>query len=182
MKAFPVMQGHRYFESQEQAESVILLTRKHWLSLASPFLVGVFVIAILLVFSSLALATGERIFGDFGEAAKGAFEVLLTLFIVLASFCTWLIRYLNVIIVTDKHIVDVSQRAFFARSVSTLSLGDIEDVSIDKNGFLPTLFDFGNLKIQTAGELPNFELKAIADPETVQRQIMEAKARAEGSI
>lgn len=182
MKKFPIIQGHRYFESQEQAEEVILLTRKHWLALITPFIYGLFVSVILVVFFDLALKTGEEIFGDFSDGGVEAFKVLLVMFIVLVSFSSWLIRYLNVIIVTNKHLVDVSQRAFFVRSVSTLALQDIEDVSIAKKGLLSTVFDYGNLKIQTAGELPNFELKTVADPETVQRQIMECKAKRETAL
>lgn len=180
MKSFPIIRGHRYFEAQEQEEEVVLVTRKHWLSLTSPFILAMLVAVILLVFARMALNTGEEIFGEFDGAVTGAFETIVVLYIILGAFGTWLIRYLNVIIITDKHLVDVSQKAYFSRSVSTLALQDIEDVSIEKNGFLPTFFDFGNLKIQTAGELPNFELKSVADPESIQRQIMEIKARAEG--
>lgn len=178
MRAFPIIKGHRYFEAQEQQEEVVLVTRKHWLSLISPFILAFLMAAVLLFFANMALNMGEQILGEFDGAAVGAFEILIILYIILAAFGTWLIRYLNVIIITDKHLVDISQKAYFARSVSTLELQDIEDVSIYKKGFLPTVFDFGNLNIQTAGELPNFELKSVADPETVQRQIMEIKARA----
>jgi branched-subunit amino acid transport protein len=179
MKPFPIVKGHHYFEAQEKGESVIAVTRKHWLSLTSPFVIASLTAIVLLVFSGMVFATGEKIFGDFDNALLAVTEVLILLYIILAAFSTWLIRYLNVIILTNKHLVDVSQKAFFARSISTLALQDIEDVTIDKHGFLQTIFDFGNLKIQTAGELPNFELKSIADPETVQRRIMEAKASRE---
>lgn len=176
MSRLPIIKGHRYFEAQEKEEGVLLITRKHWLALSSPFMIGFVVAVILLLFVALVLDTGEMILGDIDDTLVEAFRSLLLLYIVLAAFSVWLIRYLNVIVVTSKHLVDISQKAFFVRSVSTLALQDIEDVSIDKNGLLPTILDYGNLKIQTAGELPNFELKSIADPETVQREIMEAKA------
>lgn len=179
MRPLPIIKGHRYFEAQEREEGVLLITRKHWLALTSPFMIGFVTAVILLVFANLMFDSGEKIFGDMDDTLVEAFRSLLILYIVLASFSTWLIRYLNVIVVTSKHLVDISQKAFFVRSVSTLALQDIEDISIDKNGLLPTVLDYGNLKIQTAGELPNFELKSIADPETIQREIMEAKAAVE---
>lgn len=176
MRPLRIVKAHRYFESQEKDEWVIMVTRKHWLALISPFILGALVVVVLIVFSRLVLDTTAGLVGDLDDIAVSAFELLIVMYAVLASFGAWLIRYFNVVVLTNKHIVDVSQKAFFARSVSTLALENIEDVSIDKNGFIGTIFDYGDLKIQTAGELPNFELKSVADPERVQRIIMEAKS------
>lgn len=176
MKPLKIIKNFRYFESQEEGEWAIMITRKHWLALVSPFAWGILAALIFIVFFRLALESGERSFGVFNNDAMSAFEVLVVMYAAFFSFGAWLIRYFNGIILTNKHIIDISQKAFFARSVSTLALGNIEDVNIDKNGFLATIFDYGDLKIQTAGELPNFELKKVADPERVQRLIMDAKA------
>ena len=176
MRPLRIVKTHRYFESQEADEWVIMVTRKHWLALISPFILGAMVAVVLIVFSRLVLSTTEGLIGDLDDIAVSAFELLIIMYVLLSSFGAWLIRYFNVVALTNKHIVDVSQKAFFARSVSTLALENIEDVSIDKNGFVGTIFDYGDLKIQTAGELPNFELKSVADPERVQRIIMEAKS------
>jgi hypothetical protein len=176
MKPLKIIKNFRYFESQEEGEWVIRVVRKHWLALLSPFIMAVAVGAILLLFFGMSLDMGERLFGEFGASAIPAFQCILVMYVVLGAFGSWLIRYLNVIVLTNRHLVDVSQRAFFARSVSTLALENIEDVTIDKKGFVATIFDFGDLKIQTAGELPNFEIKSVGDPERVQKVIMEAKA------
>jgi hypothetical protein len=175
MKPFKILKDYHYFESQEENEQVIVITRRHWLNLVMPFVASFFIGLLLVIFFRISVGRGELIFGDLEPAGKSAFEILILMYIVFVAFGTWLMRYLNVIILTNKHIVDVSQKSFFARSVSTLELGNIEDVSIDKNGFLATVLDYGDIKIQTAGELPNFELKKIADPEMVQRTIMETK-------
>jgi uncharacterized membrane protein YdbT with pleckstrin-like domain len=175
MKPLRIIKDFRYFESQEEGEWVIMITRKHWLALVSPFIWGIFIALILVIFSRLVLDSGERYLAAISDNAASAFEVLIVMYATLVSFGTWLIRYFNGLVLTNRHIIDVSQRAFFARSVSTLALENIEDVNIDKNGFLATIFDYGDLRIQTAGELPNFELKMVADPERVQRLIMNAK-------
>jgi hypothetical protein len=42
-------------------------------------------------------------------------------------------------------------------------------------GFLPSLFHFGDLRIQTAAEKGEFILEKIEDPEIVKQVIFEAK-------
>lgn len=181
MRPLKIFKEHRYFESQEKGEHVILITRKHWLPLISPFLLGLLTTVVLIFFFGEAIDVGDRIFGGIDPAIVSAFNVLLIMYVVLSAFGAWLVRYFNSIILTNKHMVDVSQGAFFARSVSTLALENIEDVSINKTGFLATILDYGNLRIQTAGELPNFEIRQVADPETIQKKIMEAKENLEES-
>ena len=175
MRPLRLVKNYHYFESQEEDEKVIMITRKHWLILVLPFVMTTFTAALLVYFFWTAFSKGELMTGKLDDSAKMAFMMLVILYSILVAFGSWLTRYLNVLILTNKHIVDVSQKAFFTRSVSTLELKNIEDVCIDKNGFFATIFDYGNIKIQTAGELPNFELSSIADPEKVQRTIMEAK-------
>lgn len=180
MRPLRLVKNYHYFESQEEDEKVIMITRKHWLMLVLPFIVATFSGALLIYFFWTAFSKGELMTGKLDSSAKIAFALLVVLYVLLVAFGSWLTRYLNVLILTNKHIVDVNQKAFFARSVSTLELKNIEDVCIDKNGFFATIFDYGNIKIQTAGELPNFELSGVADPEKVQRTIMEAKEQAKG--
>jgi hypothetical protein len=40
---------------------------------------------------------------------------------------------------------------------------------------LPTIFHFGNLHIQTAGEFREFVMRQISDPEIVKQVIFEAQ-------
>jgi len=182
MRPLKLINNFRYFESQEKDEKVVLITRKHWLMLIYPFILGTFVSFLLIYFVRLSVSSGELTFGTIDPNARVSFELIVVLFVILVAFGSWIVRYLNVLILTNKHIVDVSQKAFFVRTVSTLALSEIEDVVIDKSGILATVLDYGNIKIQTAGELPNFELKSIADPETVQRKIMEEKGHFRNKI
>jgi uncharacterized membrane protein YdbT with pleckstrin-like domain len=60
--------------------------------------------------------------------------------------------YLSLQIVTNQRIVDIDQKGLFNREVNELPLANIQDVSHKLNGFLGTIFNFGNVIIQTAGE------------------------------
>jgi methyl-accepting chemotaxis protein len=52
----------------------------------------------------------------------------------------------------------------------------VQDVSADKSGFLRTVFDFGDVIIQTAGENPNFTFEGVPHPEQVVDQIQRSVA------
>ncbi len=62
----------------------------------------------------------------------------------------------NRLIVTDINITQILQYGLFNRKVSQLNLINVEDVTSIQKGILPTLFGFGELKIETAGEQANF--------------------------
>lgn len=176
MNPVKLVHGYRYFETQEKTEKVILIVRFHWSVLMLPFIFGTIATAAVVGFAYLVLRNSLSSASiPFADLIFRAIFSLTLLFGTLYIFGSWLTRYLNVFILTNEHIVDIKQIAFFSRKISTLSLDSIEDVAIQKKGILPSLFDFGDVMIQTAGELPNFTLKIIADPEGVQRAIMEAK-------
>ncbi len=176
MNPVKLVHGYRYFETQEKTEKVILIVRLHWSVLILPFIFGTIATVAVSGFAYLVLQNGFSSASiPFADLIFRAIFSLTILFGILYIFSSWLTRYLNVFILTNEHIVDIKQIAFFSRKISTLSLDSIEDVTIQKKGILPSLFDFGDVMIQTAGELPNFTLKMIADPEGVQRAIMEAK-------
>lgn len=175
MKNTKLIKGYRYFEAQERGEEVLLIIRRHWLVLASPFLKGFLGTIIMIGFSYLIFDSPLLKNSLYSEMGLKIVVALSVLYGSLYSFSAWLVKYLNVLILTNKHIVDITQNAFFSRKVSSLELDSIEDVATLKKGIFPSLFDYGNLYVQTAGELPNFEIDKIPDPEGAQRAIMEAK-------
>jgi len=178
MRSLKLIRGHRYFEAQERDEEALLVVRMHWFILISPFFWGMLATAAICGFTYIALHNDTKIFDPaYAELIYRAIFSLGLLFGSLVTFGIWLTRYLNLMILTNQHIVDVTQTAYFSRKISTLALDSIEDVAVEKKGFLPNVFDYGNLNIQTAGELPNFNIDRIGDPEGVQKAIMEAKEK-----
>jgi Bacterial PH domain len=60
--------------------------------------------------------------------------------------------YLSVQIVTSERIIDVDQQGLFRREVNELPIDNIQDVTHSQNGFFSTIFNFGNVVVQTASE------------------------------
>ncbi len=103
---------------------------------------------------------------------------LLTLwFILVYRFTDY---YLDKWVVTNKRVIDVEQRGFFARETSSARYHKIQDITVTISGFLPTLFNFGTIQIQTAAEVLEFIFPDAPDPIRLKEYIMKIKVRETG--
>jgi hypothetical protein len=150
------------FELQSD-ESILLFARRHWLffyaRLALMILAGVVgtVGAVIVV-----LAT----FGFDGIAGKGVGLVLLfwALYWGIRAYFHWF-RYQNdVWVVTNQRLVDSIKRHWFHHQMASADLVDVEDIRVVREGMFQTVFNFGDVRCQTAGEVPNFVLAGIPEP------------------
>src|SRR5688500_9817166 len=113
----------------------------------------------------LVLAT----IGFDGIAGKGIAVALFVwaLFWGVRAYFHWY-RYQNDIwAVTNQRLVDSIKRHWFHHQMASADLVDVEDIRVVRDGFLQTVFKFGDVRCQTAGEVPNFVLDGIPDPSQV---------------
>ena len=89
------------------------------------------------------------------------------LFIWLFLFFSFIDYYLDIWIITSERIIDVRQEGFFSRTVSELKLFQIQDVTSELKGFFQFIFRYGNVHVQTAGEVQRFAFSEIDNPEAV---------------
>jgi hypothetical protein len=147
-------------------EQVLLFARRHWLffygQLAVIVLAGVVatIAAVILVLATI---------GFDGIAGKGIAVALFVwaLFWGVRAYFHWY-RYQNDIwAVTNQRLVDSIKRHWFHHQMASADLVDVEDIRVVREGFLQTVFKFGDVRCQTAGEVPNFVLDGIPDPSQV---------------
>jgi hypothetical protein len=175
MKTGKIIPNFKYFESQEDDENVIFVIRRHPLFLSVPFFFGGLLLLVELLISVFAGPYVRDMFSGLGEAIFISIMCLFLLFTVLYIFLSWLTRYLNIIILTSEHLVEIEQPVIFSRKVSELDLDCVEDATASQKGFFATMFHYGDVLIQTASELPNFNFNGVEDPNGVQQKIMETK-------
>lgn len=77
--------------------------------------------------------------------------------------------------VTDKNVIQIMQKSLYDRQVSHISLANVEDVTSEQKGVFANFFNFGTLKIETAGEQANFIFPLCPHPNRVARIILDAK-------
>jgi|AntRauTorcE11897_2_1112592.scaffolds.fasta_scaffold00484_6 uncharacterized membrane protein YdbT with pleckstrin-like domain len=80
----------------------------------------------------------------------------------------------NYLVLTDQKLVFVRTHSLFSRSVSQLSIGDVQDATIEQTSIFSRLFDFGTIKIETAGEMDNFSFHYAKDPVYTAKCIVDA--------
>jgi len=162
----------RYFPSQKSEERVFLLLRRHWFTyVAFLFIAFIMVLplAILIVYINLNPDIFSGIWGNIAILASSTYSLFI-LGLMLFGFIDY---YLDVYIVTDERIVSVEQNGFFRRGISELHLHQVQDVSAKVVGFFPTIFHYGDIYIQTAGERENFIFKSIPNPYRVSKIIVD---------
>ncbi|MGC9048733.1 MAG: PH domain-containing protein [Patescibacteria group bacterium] len=143
-------------------ERVILYLRRHWFVFLKKLLTFI-IEAIVPVLIYLGLINfAPDIFSNQSLMVILVLAVsLYYLFIWVILFYNWLDYYLDIWVITDKQVINVYQNGLWNRAVARQPLANIQDVMAEEKGIWPTLFHFGNIKIQTAGSEGHFILSEI---------------------
>ena len=160
-----------------QNEEIIYLLRRHWF-VTVPLMIGLILV--------IGIPVGSYAFLNWRDPAFFAAPVRLTLFILGASIFflyAWLFLYQNFIdwyldiwIVTNERIVNIEQNGLFGRTMSELMLYNVQDVTSEVKGIVPTLLDFGHVHVQTAGEVEHFDFENVPHPAAVAKRVLEFAA------
>lgn len=166
----------RLFPAQEKSEIVINIIRKHWFVYMMFWLLAVLMSAPLIVLSAVWLNNPD-IFSKLIINICVIFIPIYILIILGLLMYGFVDYYLDVYIVTDRRIVDISQNGFFKRTISELNVTEIQDVNAEVNGMLPTFLHFGDVHIQTAGEKPNFIFESVPHPYETSKIILDLHSK-----
>lgn len=167
----------------DKDEQVICEVRKHPLGLFIIYMTGIFVASamfFLLVIGSLFIKNDPL---DVGTSATGLQVGLaiaggvLTILVIAATAIGAYLYKSNVVIVTSEKIAQMLYRTIFDRKISQLSLGDVQDVSVNQKGILARIFNFGTLTIETSGEQANFIFTLTPSPYERAKDIVGAHER-----
>ena len=165
------------FPGQRENEKIILFLRRHWFI----FLMRILLIVISIIALVVIYVFFNAVNSNFRESAYYNLllfgESLATLFIWNFFFILWLDYYLDAWIVTDERIINIEQRGFFTRKISELKLTKIQDVTSEIIGVIPTLFNYGNIYVQTAGEKEHFTFFQIPNPNYVKNVIVDLQEK-----
>lgn len=147
----------------DENEKIILERRKHWFVLFTEILF-LLILAVAPPFF-LLLNKFIHIYIIFILAALW-YLVLWVLFFII-----WTDYYLDILILTDKRLIDIEQKGLFSREVSTLGLENIQDIKTEINGMIHTFLDIGDIYVQTAGEQREFIVRGIHNPSAIKDMV-----------
>jgi len=100
--------------------------------------------------------------------------VLLGVLIAIGTAISIYVYRNNYLVLTDQKLVFVRMNSLFSRSISQLSIGDVQDATIEQHGVLSRVLDYGTIKIETAGEMDNFSFQYAKDPVYTAKCIVDA--------
>lgn len=151
----------KHFEDQLDDEEVLYVFRKHPIVMRKGLVLGLLAL-LLSVVPSLFIPEYSVLLGGF------AVGLVLCAIIMLPSWITW---YFSVYIITDKRLMQISQKGLWHKSVVDIALSQIQMVNYQISGFNETVLGFGTIMMQTyVGDLVIHE---IHHPENIQRKILE---------
>lgn len=166
------------FETQEETEKVILFLRQHLFILFVPILITVLLlIAPTLLFPIIPfLNLPVRLPSEY--LLVGTFVWYLATFgFALMSFLRW---FFNIYIVTNERVVDIDFKFLLYKQFSEAKIGKIQDLTFKSGGIIAALFNYGDVMVETAGEVPNIEFDKVPRPEKVVQTISELMGKEKG--
>ncbi len=163
----------KLFPSQMDNEQIYLVVREHWVHLTLKLLAWAFFAAILVIFERWANASLPSLFlGTWGEITL-LFTQIYTLLLVMALFLIIVFHYLNIQAITNIRVVDITQEGLFSHTISELHIDKIEDATSQSNGILGTIFDYGDVYVQTAGTAERFDFHNVPNPAGIEKLVLD---------
>lgn len=174
----PPLQGvskNREQDMLEPGECVLKVVRKSAIGLIGIYLVAIIAAAAIV---TLVIVISPSTFEATGTKEKGSLTAIFGLAAVLLALILFTVTYIyrqSRLLVTDRSLVQIMQKTLFIRKVSRLSMSNVEDVSEEQRGILASIFNYGTLMVQTAGERENFVFPLCPNPAVLADRIIEAR-------
>lgn len=151
------------FEGEDPGEKVLYVLRKSLVTNFGWVLLSILFIVVPsfvdeFIFSSADLSrfiTPQLAFN------LTALWYVFTFGFIFTRYINW---YFNVYVITNMRIIDMDFYSLLARSVSVAPLRNIEDITYDVHGTFESLFNVGDVTIQTAAERPRFDFEKVDNP------------------
>ena len=158
----------------QNQDELVIFARRHWVSFLGQFILSFLMLVLPALIVMIFYFTQPGIFGGYVRNVLVILGGTYYLIAITFAFSAWVSYYYDLYIVTDDALVDIIQLGFFGRKTSRLSLLRVQDVSSSTKGILQTMFQFGDVLIETAGEQnQNFSLKAVPNPQVFAAKVME---------
>lgn len=150
-----------HFETQEPEEEILLILRRHWLTNVPWIILGV-----IFFFAPLALSFFPLL-ESFPPRFQFIFVVFWYLILLMFVYEKFLIWFFHLSIITDERIIDIDFLNLTTKKISDADIDRIQDVTFTNNGVFGTIFNFGDVIIQTAAQVPEFVFESVPQPGSV---------------
>ncbi len=160
----------------EPGEHVVKEARKHWFLFLGELLPYAILMAIPFALPKLLVLAPPLVrYATLFDYHTPLMRAGLGVWLLVSWTSAWgtFTRYfLNAWVLTNQRIVDIKQRRYFYREVSSLFLSRVQDVTTNVNGVLSSLLGLGDIKVQSAAEDVEFVMHGIPHHEQMRDIIL----------
>ena len=159
--------SHNIDISLDADEFIVKEVRRHPIGLVPIFLLGGSAILVLLLLIYAAASnpgvTKDILPINFVYITLGAtiFLAMLLTYIVAGVYRS------DDLLITNENLIQVLQASPFSNKISRTNLSKLEDVTVNQNGILAHAFDYGTVRVETAGESQNFIFRTVGKPNEI---------------
>jgi uncharacterized membrane protein YdbT with pleckstrin-like domain len=166
----------KYEESKKQfpqlnlteGEYVISAVKRHPIGVVKIWAIGAIIVAALMALAFFILSS-------FKQSATSSYDgnltmavtvgvALLAFMVILGVFVATYIYNSNRFYLTNESVIQEIQTGLFAKHEQTVSLANIEDASYKQLGILPSMFNYGSIRLSTEGEETTYRFNYVTDP------------------
>ena len=167
-----------HIPNKRNGEKLILFLRRHWIIIIGHWLFYMFLAFIPIgLYYFINLTYISLLENTFSYAFLFLLASLYYLYIILFFYHAFIDFHLDVWIVTNKRIINIEQKGLFNREISEHEVEKIQDVTGTQKGFLPTVFSYGDVHVQTAGTKQRFFFHQVPHPDRVRNIIIKLAER-----
>lgn len=149
------------FQEQQSEEEIILVMRPHWFTNVSWIITTIFMLLVPTLIRFIPVWSGVPLRY---QMLGILFWYMITLAFALEKFLSW---YFDVYIITDERIVDIEFKNLLDKKFSEAKISLIQDVASNVRGISQTMFNYGDVLIQTASPIPVICFKKVPNPDKV---------------
>lgn len=163
--------------NQKGYEKIESIVRRHWVTFV-PILLFLIVLAVLPigVYFLLANSLSSYLQNETYHVAGVLLGSIYYLSVILFFYTYFVEFHLDLWIVTNDRLLDIEQKTLFARTISEVDLFQIQDITSEIHGIFPSIFNYGDIILQTAGAVPKFTFRSVADPNKLRELILNLAA------
>lgn len=159
------------FSEQEADEKIELFLRQHWFVNVGWILLALFALFLPIIVLQLDITLNTNYFLNvpIGIVIGGLiiWYLLVTAYI-MEKFLFW---YFNIYILTNYHLVDVNFHNLLNRDITEAGIENVESASSKISGIIGSLFNFGDVIVQTAAENQQITFLKVPFPDVVSDRI-----------
>ena len=151
----------------QEGERVLVVCHRHWVYLWPNLLM--MLVAAIVPAAAVALLLSAA--GAYEGLAAKVFWVVSSVWLLVWAvrvFLAWYRYHHDIWVVTNQRIIDSYKRHPFSLRIATADLVNVQDMTVEREGILRTLLDYGDIVCQTAAEAQEFRLAGIPNPREIQ--------------